>query len=137
MTPEQAMARAKADTHGQDALHGPDQVAGGNPQQFTGMGDAGVNRSPDRLATPSSIIRPRAGSITRTNLSPIYPIPCERHTVTIGAGTLPANRSTVAAGIGATGVKSGKLLLWPPLRIPLPYLWRTTMVGGRCSLVPV
>jgi hypothetical protein len=39
------MARAKADTHGQDALHGPDQVAGGNPQQFTGMGDAGVNRS--------------------------------------------------------------------------------------------
>jgi len=26
-------------------LHGPDQVAGGNPLQLTGLGDSAVNRS--------------------------------------------------------------------------------------------
>lgn len=35
---EQQLAR-------QDPLHGPDQRAGGDPDQFTGMGDRGVNRS--------------------------------------------------------------------------------------------
>ncbi|MEV7972108.1 polymorphic toxin type 15 domain-containing protein [Cellulomonas sp. NPDC089187] len=40
-----ARAQAKATLADQDPLHGPDQRAGGNPAQFTGMGDAGVNRS--------------------------------------------------------------------------------------------
>lgn len=37
------LARAQLST--MDPLHGPDQAAGGNPAQFTGMGESGVNRS--------------------------------------------------------------------------------------------
>lgn len=40
-----ARAQARATLADQDPLHGPDQRPGGNPDQFTGMGDAGVNRS--------------------------------------------------------------------------------------------
>jgi hypothetical protein len=45
MTPEQARARAEADMQGQVVLHGPDQAAGGNPLQYTGLGDSGINSS--------------------------------------------------------------------------------------------
>ena len=45
LTPEAARVQAESDLAGQDALHGPDQSAGGNPLQFTGLGDRGVNRS--------------------------------------------------------------------------------------------
>lgn len=41
----EARAQARAALSGQDPLHGPDQRPGGDPYQFTGMGDAGVNRS--------------------------------------------------------------------------------------------
>ena len=40
-----ALREARASMSRQDALHGPDQNAGGNPEQFTGFGDRGVNRS--------------------------------------------------------------------------------------------
>jgi hypothetical protein len=40
-----AVAQARAELAGQDPLHGPDQIAGGNPDQFTAFGDRGVNRS--------------------------------------------------------------------------------------------
>ncbi len=45
LTPDAALARARSDLSDQDVLHGPDQSAGGNPVQFTGLGDGGVNRS--------------------------------------------------------------------------------------------
>ncbi|WP_456821097.1 polymorphic toxin type 15 domain-containing protein [Cellulomonas sp. URHB0016] len=39
------MAQAERQMSDQAALHGPDQRPGGNPLQFTGMGDRGVNSS--------------------------------------------------------------------------------------------
>ncbi|MGC5617054.1 polymorphic toxin type 15 domain-containing protein [Georgenia sp. Z1491] len=45
LSPEQARAQADREMSDQAVLHGPDQVAGGNPNNFTGMGDAGVNSS--------------------------------------------------------------------------------------------
>ncbi|MGC5628020.1 polymorphic toxin type 15 domain-containing protein [Georgenia sp. Z1344] len=45
LSPEQARAQAEDEMSDQAVLHGPDQVAGGNPNNFTGMGDAGVNSS--------------------------------------------------------------------------------------------
>lgn len=43
ISPAQALAQAKQELKGTAALHGPDQRPGGNPLQFTGLGDAGVN----------------------------------------------------------------------------------------------
>lgn len=40
-----ARAQAQHEMSDQAVLHGPDQVAGGNPDQYTGMGDSGVNSS--------------------------------------------------------------------------------------------
>ncbi len=45
LSPVDAIEQAKAQLRGQEPLHGPDQRAGGNPDQITGMGDSGVNRS--------------------------------------------------------------------------------------------
>jgi len=45
LTPEAAQTRADIDLERQDVLHGLDQSAGGDPLQFTGLGDRGVNRS--------------------------------------------------------------------------------------------
>jgi hypothetical protein len=45
LSPADALAEANRQMTGQAALHGPDQRPGGNPLQFTGMGDAGVNSS--------------------------------------------------------------------------------------------
>jgi hypothetical protein len=45
LTPDAALAQSKKEATGMDVLHGPDQYPGGNPRQFTGLGDAGVNRS--------------------------------------------------------------------------------------------
>ena len=43
MTPDAALAQAEQEAAGLHVLHGPDQVAGGNPLQLTGLGDARVN----------------------------------------------------------------------------------------------
>jgi len=40
-----ALARAETELGPLEPLHGPDQRPGGNPDQITGMGEAGVNRS--------------------------------------------------------------------------------------------
>ncbi|MFB9954145.1 polymorphic toxin type 15 domain-containing protein [Cellulomonas denverensis] len=45
LTAREARAQAKNTLANLEPLHGPDQRPGGNPQQITGMGDAGVNRS--------------------------------------------------------------------------------------------
>lgn len=45
LTRAEARALAENELAGRAALHGPDQVAGGNPNQFTGFGDARVNSS--------------------------------------------------------------------------------------------
>jgi len=42
---ESAETQANEWLHTQDALHSPDQIAGGNPEHITGVGDKGVNRS--------------------------------------------------------------------------------------------
>ena len=43
--PQEAKAEADKWMAEQDALHNPDQIAGGNPDHIGGMGDRGVNRS--------------------------------------------------------------------------------------------
>ncbi|QGQ20752.1 hypothetical protein GC089_18095 [Cellulomonas sp. JZ18] len=45
MSRADAVAEARRQLQGQHPLHGPDQRAGGNPEQITGMGDGGVNSS--------------------------------------------------------------------------------------------
>lgn len=44
-SPELAMKKAKNWASDKAALHGPDQVAGGFPDRFNGLGDSGVNSS--------------------------------------------------------------------------------------------
>jgi hypothetical protein len=44
-TPQQAETEADAWLRTQNALHNPDQIAGGHADQIGGMGDAGVNKS--------------------------------------------------------------------------------------------
>ncbi|GEA88037.1 polymorphic toxin type 15 domain-containing protein [Cellulomonas cellasea] len=68
----QAMIDARARLAGQDPLHGPDQRAGGNPWQFTGMGDDGVNRSiGSQWKKRSDVLRRGVGSaIRRSGLPP-------------------------------------------------------------------
>lgn len=45
LTREEAVTRATRAFQDQHPLHGPDQRAGGDPDQFTGMGDGNVNMS--------------------------------------------------------------------------------------------
>jgi hypothetical protein len=43
LTPADALTQARKEATGLHVLHGPDQYPGGNPQQFTGLGEARVN----------------------------------------------------------------------------------------------
>lgn len=45
MSRPDAVAEARRQLQGQHPLHGPDQRAGGNPEQITGMGDGPINSS--------------------------------------------------------------------------------------------
>jgi hypothetical protein len=45
MTPDAALAQARKEAAQLHVLHGPDQYPGGNPEQFTGLGDGRVNGS--------------------------------------------------------------------------------------------
>lgn len=45
MTPKAARDRAESELKTEDALHNPDQVAGGDPDVIGGFGDSSVNRS--------------------------------------------------------------------------------------------
>ncbi|MFC8190877.1 polymorphic toxin type 15 domain-containing protein [Cellulomonas sp. NPDC057328] len=45
MSRPDAVAEARRQLQGQYPLHGPDQRAGGNPEQITGMGDGPINSS--------------------------------------------------------------------------------------------